>query len=96
MCVFMCVCMRACVRACGSDIITTEAASQDMSAVASELYLINALEGWRKVLCRRNEPLDKFHLVGHSFGAYVAGSWALRCPARVSKIVLVEPWGLGE
>ncbi len=28
--------------------------------------------------------------------AYLGGSWALRCPERVDKLVLLEPWGLGS
>lgn len=37
--------------------------------------------------------LDRFVLVGHSFGALVAGEYAGRCAGRVAALVLVDPVG---
>ena len=38
--------------------------------------------------------LDSFFLVGHSFGGYVAGHFAVRNPDYVKKLILVSPVGL--
>jgi len=62
----------------------------------TELLYLNVLENWREMLCERGEPLDSLSIVAHSLGAYLAGSWAMRSPDRIKKLVLCEPWGLGS
>jgi pimeloyl-ACP methyl ester carboxylesterase len=57
----------------------------------SENHFIQALEDWCEKLCLQN-----FVLVGHSFGAYLAGCYSLKHPDRVKKIVFADPWGFPE
>ena len=37
--------------------------------------------------------MDKFVLLGHSLGAFLACSYAMKYPARVKHLILVDPWG---
>ena len=38
--------------------------------------------------------LDKFYLVGHSFGGYVAGNYALKYDKHIIKLILLSPLGM--
>ena len=49
---------------------------------------IQSLEDWRAAV-----GLDKFILLGHSFGGYLSTWYALKHPGRIAKLILVEPWG---
>ncbi|XP_030759585.1 (Lyso)-N-acylphosphatidylethanolamine lipase-like [Sitophilus oryzae] len=57
----------------------------------AEQQWISALEAWRKQL-----ELDKFILLGHSFGGYLATSYAMSYPDRVKHLILADPWGFSE
>ncbi|XP_054722810.1 1-acylglycerol-3-phosphate O-acyltransferase ABHD5-like, partial [Uloborus diversus] len=60
-------------------------------ALEAEMQFFISLEKWRTAV-----GLDKFILLGHSMGGYIAASYALHYPARVALLILVDPWGLPE
>ena len=49
---------------------------------------VQSLEDWRRAV-----GLNKFILLGHSFGGYLSSWYAISFPDRVAKLILVEPWG---
>jgi pimeloyl-ACP methyl ester carboxylesterase len=40
--------------------------------------------------------LDKFVLLGHSMGGFLAASYAIQYPKRVKHLILADPWGFPE
>jgi len=40
--------------------------------------------------------LDRFYILGHSFGAYLSALYALRYSQNIIKLVLADPWGVPE
>ena len=57
----------------------------------TETQLVLCIEEWRKKL-----NLDKIILLGHSFGGYLATSYALKYPEYLEKLLLVDPWGMNQ
>lgn len=55
----------------------------------TEDFFLESLNTWR-----RQQGLDRFILVGHSLGGYLAASYALRHPEQVQHLVLVCPAGI--
>eukprot|EP01117_Protostelium_nocturnum_P009962 TRINITY_DN354_c0_g1_i1.p1 TRINITY_DN354_c0_g1~~TRINITY_DN354_c0_g1_i1.p1 ORF type:complete len:385 (-),score=146.94 TRINITY_DN354_c0_g1_i1:128-1282(-) len=56
----------------------------------AEDYFLDMIENWRN-----SSGIDgKFNLLGHSFGGYLAGNYALRYPQNINHLVLVDPWGV--
>ncbi|XP_047741669.1 1-acylglycerol-3-phosphate O-acyltransferase ABHD5-like [Hyalella azteca] len=49
----------------------------DSDAVKAEKQFITSIESWRKAM-----GLDKFILLGHSFGGFLAASYAIKYPER--------------
>ena len=52
-----------------------------------EAQLVDSIEAWRKALA-----IDKFVLLGHSLGGYIATSYALKYPQPVVALLLADPW----
>lgn len=57
----------------------------------AESWFIDALEEWRKV-----RKIEKFTLLGHSMGGYLAVSYALKYPGHLNKLILASPVGVPE
>lgn len=57
----------------------------------AEDWFIDALEEWRK-----QRKIERFTLLGHSLGGYLAVAYALKYPGRLNKIILASPVGVPE
>lgn len=57
----------------------------------AENWFIDALEEWRIL-----KKIDKFTLLGHSMGGYMAVAYALKYPGRLNKLILASPVGIPE
>lgn len=57
----------------------------------AESFFVDALEEWRKI---RN--IEKFTLLGHSLGGYLAVSYALKYPGHLNKLILASPVGIPD
>jgi cardiolipin-specific phospholipase len=57
----------------------------------AENWFIDALEDWRI-----ERKIERFTLVGHSLGGYMAVAYALKYPGRLNKLILASPVGIPE
>jgi cardiolipin-specific phospholipase len=57
----------------------------------AENWFIDALEEWRIL-----RKIDKFTLLGHSMGGYMAVAYALKYPGHLKKLILASPVGIPE
>lgn len=57
----------------------------------AETWFIDALEEWRVV-----KKIDRFTLLGHSMGGYMAVAYALKYPGHLNKLILASPVGIPE
>ena len=57
-----------------------------------ENQFINSIEAWRKKINLEK----KFILLGHSLGGFLATSYAIKYPERVSYLILADPWGFSN
>ena len=55
----------------------------------AEGWFVDALEEWRI-----ERKIDKFTLLGHSLGGYLAVSYALKYPGHIKKLILASPVGI--
>ncbi|KAL3288218.1 hypothetical protein HHI36_002668 [Cryptolaemus montrouzieri] len=60
-------------------------------SLEAEKQMVDSIETWRQQM-----KLDKFILLGHSFGGYLATSYAISYPERVKHLILADPWGFGD
>ena len=61
------------------------------SITEAENWFTDALEEWR--IARK---IDRFTLLGHSLGGYMAVAYALKYPGHLNKLVLASPVGIPE
>lgn len=57
----------------------------------AENWFIDALEEWRVL-----KKIDKFTLLGHSMGGYMAVAYAIKYPGHLNKLILASPVGIPE
>lgn len=57
----------------------------------AEDWFIDALEEWRI-----KRKIERFTLLGHSLGGYMAVAYALKYPGRLNKLILASPVGIPE
>ena len=55
----------------------------------NENMFVDYLEKWRLAV-----GLEKFILLGHSFGGYLSAAYTIKYPMYVRHLVLNDPWGL--
>lgn len=71
-------------------------------------YFVEYLEKWRKGMTNASKKIDvmlgqntgqafsDFYLSGHSFGAYIAGSYATKYHEHLKKLIFISPIGLHD
>ncbi|KAJ9614553.1 hypothetical protein H2200_002690 [Cladophialophora chaetospira] len=65
--------------------------TRETQITEAEDWFIDSLEEWRV-----KRKIDKFTLIGHSMGGYMAVCYALKYPGRLNKLILASPVGIPE
>jgi cardiolipin-specific phospholipase len=68
-----------------------KAKTREKQIAEAEDWFVDSLEEWRI-----KRKIDKFTLLGHSMGGYMAVAYALKYPGRLNKLVLASPVGIPE
>ncbi|KAI5463404.1 Alpha/Beta hydrolase protein [Mariannaea sp. PMI_226] len=67
------------------------AKDKEDQVIEAESWFIDALEEWRKA-----RKIERFTLLGHSLGGYLAVSYAIKYPGHLKKLILASPVGVPE
>lgn len=67
------------------------AKDRQKSITEAEDWFVDALEEWRV-----ERSIDRFTLLGHSLGGYMAVAYALKYPGHLNKLILASPVGIPE
>ncbi|OAA68875.1 hypothetical protein ISF_03250 [Cordyceps fumosorosea ARSEF 2679] len=67
------------------------AKDKEKQVIEAEDWFIDALEEWRQ-----KRKIERFTLLGHSLGGYLAVSYALKYPGHLKKLILASPVGIPE
>lgn len=59
------------------------------NSINAETKFIESIEDWRRAVNLQ----EKFILIGHGFGAYLATLYAIRYGSFIDKLILLDPWG---
>ncbi|EFR00083.1 abhydrolase domain-containing protein 4 [Nannizzia gypsea CBS 118893] len=65
------------------------AKERGQAVTEAEDWFIDALEEWRV-----KRKIERFTLMGHSLGGYMAVAYALKYPGRLDKLILASPVGI--
>ena len=68
-----------------------KAKDRQASITEAEDWFIDALEEWRA-----EKKIERFTLLGHSLGGYMAVAYALKYPGHLNKLILASPVGIPE
>ena len=68
-----------------------KAKTREKQITEAEDWFIDSLEEWRI-----QRKIEKFTLLGHSMGGYMAVAYALKYPGRLNKLILASPVGIPE
>jgi len=67
------------------------AKTKEAKITEAESWFIDSLEEWRV-----KKGINRFTLLGHSLGGYMAAAYTLKYPGRVNKLILASPVGIPE
>lgn len=67
------------------------AKDKEDKVIEAESWFVDALEEWRKA-----RKIERFTLLGHSLGGYLAVSYAIKYPGHLKKLILASPVGVPE
>lgn len=56
-----------------------------------EQQFVDSIEKWRQIM-----KIESMVLLGHSFGGFLATSYAMKYPERIEHLLLADPWGYTE
>jgi cardiolipin-specific phospholipase len=59
------------------------------AVVETENWFIDSIEKWRMA-----KKIDRFTLMGHSMGGYLAAAYAFKYPQHVDKLIMMSPAGV--